>query len=76
MFNANPPSLVPVFLYENLEKAVEMLKEKTVEGIIEAGGVIGVHHCGFGRDCDSSCHLAGFLSCLFRGDCPGSRAMG
>ena len=40
MFNANPPSLVPVFLYENLEKAVEMPKEKTVEGIIEAGGVI------------------------------------
>ena len=36
----NGAKMISLFLYENLEKAIEMPEEKTAQSIIEAGGVI------------------------------------
>jgi len=48
LFEGNRPSVLHIFVYENLDKDVEYQKEKTIEDTIKAGGVIGLAILGLG----------------------------
>jgi biopolymer transport protein ExbB len=48
LYNNQMPATLDIFVYENLDKDVEYQKDKTVEEVIEGGGVIGYVILGLG----------------------------
>lgn len=46
--SGNPTQSLSLFLYENLEKSIEVPEAKTAQGIIQAGGVIAYVIAGLG----------------------------
>lgn len=48
LYRKNMPEILDIFIYENLDKDTEYLKEKTTKDVMEAGGIIGYVILGLG----------------------------